>query len=235
MRITMLGVATVLACTAVLGAQTQQQQDQQQQGQQRQQQQQPAAAAPTAPSTTVTGQAPAGVQTSAQAQTAGSMTFIGCIERGTAPNTFVLSVTEMPPGSVSGQAQVNSGAGAAGTTGASVRGTAGANFVGQRFQLMGGGNLAAHAGHKVQVSGTMASQSSATGAQAQAERRFNVNNVTMLAATCTPSASTPGAAGTTGTLPQPETPQQPEQPPQQRETPQQRDEAPPQKQEQQQQ
>lgn len=229
MRTTMLGVATVLACTAVLGAQTQQQQ-----GQQRQQQQQPGAAAPTAPSTTVTGQAPAGVQTSAQTQTPGSMTFIGCIERGTAPTTFVLSVTEMPPGSASGQAPVDAGAGAAGTTDATVRGTAGANFVGQRFQLMGGGNLAAHAGHKVQVSGTMASQSSATGAQAQAERRFNVNNVTMLAATCTPSASTPGAAGTTGTLPQPETPQQPEQP-QQRETPQQREEAPPQKQEQQQQ
>jgi hypothetical protein len=221
-RTTILGVATVLACTVVLGAQTQQRQDQQQQGQQ-----QPGVPTQTAPSTQ--SQAPAGVQTSAQGQTASSMTFIGCVERGAAPNTFVLSVTEIPPASAaSGQAQAGAGAGAAGATGAAVRGTAGTNRVGQRLQLTGGGNLAAHAGHKVQISGTMAPPSSPIGGQAQGEMRFNVSNVTMLAMTCTPATSTPGAAGTTGTtgtpVQEPEQAPQPEKAPQQ-ETPKQQEQS----------
>jgi hypothetical protein len=107
--------------------------------------------------------------------------------------------------------------------------------VGQRLQLVGGENLATHAGHKVQISGTMASPSSPTAAQAQGERRFNVSNVTMLATTCPPATSTPGAAGTTGTTGTPEKPPervpQPEKAPQQ-DTPKQQEE--PQKQQQQQ-
>lgn len=135
-------------------------------------------AATTTPSTQA--RQPAGATASSTATT----TFVGCIERGTMPNTFVLNVTESPstPGAT-GQA----------------RGTVGADVVGQQIHLIGGGNLAAHAGHKVQITGMMVPQgtSPGRGGQPAAEMRLNVSNVTMMAATCTPATGTRGTTGTT--------------------------------------
>jgi hypothetical protein len=127
--------------------------------------------------------ATSGASTTSATPTAATTTFIGCVERGTMPNSFVLSITD----------------------------TAGDNVIGQRVQLSGGGNLAAHAGHKVQITGMMVPQGTplVRGGQPAAEMRLNVSNVTMLATTCTPAAGAHGTTGTTGTIvEQPETPPQ---------------------------
>jgi hypothetical protein len=127
--------------------------------------------------------ATSGTSTTSATTTAATTTFIGCVERGTMPNSFVLSITD----------------------------TAGGNVVGQRVQLIGGDNLAPHAGHKVQITGMMVPQGTpppVRGGQ-PAEMRLDVSNVTMLATTCTPAAGAQGTTGTTGTaVEQPETPPQ---------------------------
>lgn len=132
-------------------------------------------------SETCAAAATSGTSATSATTTAATTTFIGCVERGTMPNSFVLSITD----------------------------TAGGNVVGQRVQLIGGGNLATHAGHKVQITGMMVPQATppVRGGQPAAEMRLNASNVTILATTCTPAA---GAQGTTGTTVEP-----PEAPPQQ--------------------
>lgn len=139
--------------------------------------------------------------TQPQPQAAATTTrFTGCLERGSTPDAFALSVLEMPAaGAARGQAQT-----AVGTAGAST-----AVIVGQRVQLIGGTNLAAHAGHKVEITGMIAPQGTVTGRQGQAaaDMRVNVSNLRHIDEMCTPAAR-----GTSGQDPQPEqtTPDRPQ-------------------------
>ena len=129
--------------------------------------------------------------------------FIGCVERGSAPNAFVLTVVETPGARPQGQAQARAGQSAAQATG-----TSGA-MVGHKMELIGGTNMASHVGHKVEVTGMIVPQGSATGrpGQSASDMRVNVSNVRMIETTCMPPSATSGTAGSADaprtTTPQP--------------------------------
>jgi hypothetical protein len=167
-----------------------------------------------------------GQPNTAQARdTTTTVSYIGCVE-STGPNAYALTVSELPAArpdaTISGNARV--GDTQVGVSGQARVGTTGTATVGQRLQLIGSGrtNVATHAGHKVEVTGTMVPQGAAQGrptGQAAAEMRLNVTNVRMISAMCdaattstpqtrprsqapdstTQPGATPGAAGTTGT------------------------------------
>jgi hypothetical protein len=120
--------------------------------------------------------------------------FIGCVDKGSTPNAFVLSVVEVPKTATAGPAPAGPGQGpqATGTTGV---------MVGHKVELIGGTNMASHVGHKVEVSGMIVPQGNATGRPGQApaaNTRVNVTNVRMIETTCTAPAATPATAGTSG-------------------------------------
>jgi hypothetical protein len=146
-----------------------------------------------------------------QAQSrAASSSFIGCVEKGSTPNAFMLSVTEIPgstattgrtgtqaQGQAQGQTQARTGQGNTQTTG-----TTGATMVGHRMELVGGTNMAAHVGHKVEITGMVVPQGTATGRTGQtaaADMRVNVSNLRMIDTNCTAATGTRGTAGTSGT------------------------------------
>lgn len=155
-------------------------------------------------------------QTEARTQaraTASTVTLIGCLEPGTA-NQFVLNVIEHP-GAAATQAQrqtiTGTGRARVGETEVGISGradiereqtagTAGTSLVGQRVQLIGTQRtLRAHAGHKVEITGTMTPRATARGREQQqpaAEMRLNVRNVRMLAGTCEPVTGTAAGAAT---------------------------------------
>jgi hypothetical protein len=95
-------------------------------------------------------------------------------------------------------------------TTAQATGTAGTStvMVGKRVQLVGGNNLAAHAGHKVEITGMVMPQAQGTGTarqgQAAADMRVNVSNLRMIDRTCTPASTTRGTTGTSEPIPAPE-------------------------------
>jgi hypothetical protein len=116
-------------------------------------------------------------ETQRPARAATSM-FIGCLEKGSTPNAFVLNVLEMPgtPGSTRGTS---------GTTGSS-------GPPGHRMPLVGGTNMAAHVGHKVEITGMVVPQGSAIGRTTQtaaAGMRVNVSSVRKIDTSC--PAATP--------------------------------------------
>ena len=156
-------------------------------------------------------------QAPAQGQrAAGGTSFIGCVERGSGPNQWVLVVTEMP----SGSASASSGTSTPGQREGQVSGTAGAagaGMVGQRVDLTGSNELSKHVGHKVEVTGMMTPRSSSPAAQANANANVNVKDVRMISTTCESPSRTGGATGTggsTGTTakPDPSTPSRPSTP-----------------------
>ena len=114
-----------------------------------------------------------------------SPSWIGCVEKGTTPNSYMLNVTERPSG-------------ATGTVGTTATGDV---KVGEKVMLMGDSkaNLSSHVGHKVEIKGTIApgiAGTAGTPGAAAKEPRVNVTDVRMIAATCTPAPSTPGTSGT---------------------------------------
>lgn len=147
----------------------------------------------------------------AQSQAAAATTmYIGCLERGSTPNSFALNVVEVPSSATTQAGRTQPGA---------PIGTTGTVTVGQRVQLVGGTNLAAHAGHKVEIRGMIVPQGTPPGRQGQpaAETRLNVSNVRMISEMCMPVSSatrgtsgsaTPGTTGTTGTTTEPAPPRE---------------------------
>ena len=164
------------------------------------------------------GQGQGQTTTGAQAQGPGrgaASSFIGCVERGSTPNAYLLNVVEIPgaggstaargtAGTATGGATAGTGAtGAAGATAGAGAGGARTPMVGHRMELVGGTNIASHVGHKVEITGMVVPQGNATGGaagQSAADMRVNVTNVRMIEATCTPAAGTRGTTGT-GTSP----------------------------------
>jgi hypothetical protein len=226
-RVTTMCVAVALSCAVATAAQTQQPGESNSPGvSQPQTQQQPASPPsdreqPARPTT----QKPADTSTQKPAEIRGAAnttSFIGCVEKGSAPEQWVLNVTEMASGAqatTGGAATARPGdqarAGASGQTAA----TAGASMVGQKIQLSGGTNVSAHAGHKVEITGMM-TPAAGTAAGRAAEPRMTVSNLKMISATCTPATGAPrsGPTGTTGTSepaqpsPYPATPETPSKP-----------------------
>ena len=202
-RVTTMCVATIFSCAVAATAQTPQTETGRQ-------------------GTTPSGQAgqPETAKPASQTQgRAGTSMFVGCVEKGSTANTFVLNVLELP-GSTAGAEMPGTAAGG-GTTGgtgtgaqaqgqargtqgtAQATGTAGTSMVGQRIELTGGNNVAAHLGHKVEITGMVTPQGNATGRAGQtpaATTRVNVSNLRMIDAKCEAAAGTPGgAAGASGT------------------------------------
>ena len=177
-RLTTMCVATVFSCAVAVTAQTQQTGQTQQTETQRQ-------GTATSDQTGQRQTTPPASQ--AQGRAATSM-FIGCVEKGSTPNAFVLNVTEIP-GSTA----------ASGTTAAGTTGTA---MVGHRMELIGGTNMAAHVGHKVEITGMVVPQGTATGRTGQtpaADMRVDVSNLRMIDAKCEATTGARGTAGTSGT------------------------------------
>lgn len=193
-RLTTMCVAAIFACATAAAAQAQQAGQTQQTQTQRQ--------GSTTPSQT-------------QGRTASS-SFIGCVEKGSTPNAFLVSVTELPGSTAasrttaSRQGQAQARAGQAGsqardnmrTQGHQATGTTGTAMVGHRLALIGGTNLGAHVGHKVEITGIIVPQGNATGRASQtaaADMRVNVSNVRMIDANCIVATGTRGTVGTSGT------------------------------------
>jgi hypothetical protein len=177
-----MGVATVFSCAVAVTAQTQQTGQAQQTQTQRQE--------------TTTPSQPQGRATTSM--------FIGCVEKGSTPNAFVLSVVEVPKtATAAGPAPAGSG-----QANAQATGTTGTVMVGHKVDLVGGTNIASHLGHKVEISGMLVPQGSPAGRAGQtpaANSRVNVTNVRMIDATCTPAPATRGTAGTSEPAAAPET------------------------------
>jgi len=195
-RLTTMCVATVFSCAVAAMAQTQQAGEPQQTQTQR----------PDAATSDQTGQRQATAPAQAQGRAATSM-FIGCVEKGSTPNAFVLSVTEMPGSpaasgtTATGQAQARPGQGNTQATG-----TTGTPTVGHRMELIGGTNVAAHVGHKVEITGMVVPQGNATGRTTQtaaADMRVNVSNLRMIDANCVAPTGTRGTSGTATSEPTP--------------------------------
>jgi hypothetical protein len=186
-RVTTICLATVLGCVAAVSAEAQYGQTQQTETQRER------------PATTDrTGQPQTETQAQAQARNAATTSFIGCVEGGTTANSFVLNVVELPASPTAQR-----GTQAIGTTGV---------MVGQRVQLIGANNLAAHRGHKVEITGMIVPQGTATGrgGQAAADMRLNVTNLRHINTMCAPAPTTQGTSGTTSRpmpAPQNQTPQ----------------------------
>ena len=185
-QVTTLCVATVFSCAVAATAQTPQAGQTQQTETQRQ-------------GTSTSGQTGQRETTPApQAQgRAGTSTFVGCVEKGSTANAFVLNVLEVPAATAGAQPQARAGQGNAQATG-----TAGSSMVGQRIELIGGNNVGAHLGHKVEISGMVTPQGNATGRPGltgAATTRVNVSNLRMIDAKCEPAAATRGGAGASGT------------------------------------
>jgi hypothetical protein len=190
-RVTTMCVAVALGWAVATAAQTQQSGESNSPGvSQPQTQQQPASPPSDREQARPTTQKPAEPSTQKPAEIRGAAnttSFIGCVEKGSAPEQWVLNVTEMPSGD-----QPRAGAGTAAT--------AGASMVGQKVQLSGGTNVSAHAGHKVEITGMLTPAAGATPGR-PAEPRMTVSNLKMISATCTPATAAPrsGPSGTSGT------------------------------------
>lgn len=128
-----------------------------------------------------------------QTMTKDSITVTGCLQAGTAPDTFTLSNVTQAAAATS----------ATGTSGASATASAttGPKSMDTKYELVAGGsvNLKPHVGHKVEITGTEAkgamgtsgstpstpSTSTPTGGTAKADtKKLNVTAVKHVAATC---------------------------------------------------
>jgi hypothetical protein len=128
------------------------------------------------------GQTPTTSTPSSQQQTSAmagnKATYVGCVKPGTSAGTWVLE---------------NAEAQKAGATGAAAVGTSGRSTTTLNLDPAATVNLKAHANHKVELVGTMATRSGATGAAApkSGEAAAGVAGPT----TATGETATPGAAG----------------------------------------
>jgi hypothetical protein len=76
------------------------------------------------------------------------------------------------------------------------------------MELIGGTDLAAHLGHKVEITGMVVPQGNVSGRTTQtaaADMRVNVSNVRMIDAKCSAAPATSGTAGTSEPMPAPGT------------------------------
>ena len=130
-----------------------------------------------------------------QTMTKDSITVTGCLQAGTAPDTFTLS-------NVTQAAAATSATGTSGAT-ATATATTGPKSTDTKYELVAGGsvNLKPHVGHKVEITGTEAKAamgttgstpststpptSTASGGTATAgTKKINVTAVKHVAATC---------------------------------------------------
>ena len=135
---------------------------------------QPAVQQPASPA--APAQAPSADRPSAS--TAGKVTYSGCVKPGTAPGTFVLDSAELSP--------------AAGAASGGAVGTSGAMKTTLNLTTKPGTDLKAHAGHKIEVVGSIAppkagaaDAGAAASSSAHPAQEFNVDSFKMVSASCT--------------------------------------------------
>lgn len=119
----------------------------------------------------------------------GTITMTGCLQAGTAPDTFLLS-------HVTQTSSTSSATGTSGSATATASAASGDKTTGTKYELVveGNVNLKPHVGHKVEVTGThtMKEATGTTGAAPAASaatgtaaaKKFTVTAVKHVAATC---------------------------------------------------
>jgi hypothetical protein len=111
-----------------------------------------------------------------QGLTSGAVTVSGCVAEGTPAGHFMLNNAMVMPG-------------AAKKEGTPAMPTTGEKSMAASYMLVGGENLKAHVGHKVEVTGTLGApakmeEKTATGAKEMKAPELRVQSVKMVSTTC---------------------------------------------------